>query len=126
MFSRVSDAFATPCLIASSNPFSELAVTSMVFAMLMMSSFRLNKLACIDSDYQLAGGIQLHPEINSSLFHRGTQLDRLARHREHAVAALVQRRRFFDGLVDPRLHHLEDEEVVAVHQPRVGHPAFKA
>jgi hypothetical protein len=65
MFSSDSAALATPCLIASSNPFSELAEISMVFAMLMTVPFRFDTLN-VTSAYQLAAGFQLQNRPISS------------------------------------------------------------
>ena len=56
--------------------------------------------------------------------HLRFELDGLAVDDERTVAVVVDGLgRFLLG-VDPGLHPLEDEQIVAVDEPRVGHPAF--
>ena len=52
--------------------------------------------------------------------------DDLARHHEHAVTGVMQRLRMLGRGGNMRLHHLEDEEVVPLHQRIVAQPALEA
>lgn len=61
----------------------------------------------------------------SSSFHSGRQFDRLSGDHERAPAEVVNGARVFVRAVDPRFAHLEDEEVVPLHQARVRDFAFE-
>jgi hypothetical protein len=59
------------------------------------------------------------PQRCQRLRHPGAQLERPAIHDEAAVALMVDGSGMFLGRISPRLQHLEHEQVVTVHEPRI-------
>src|ERR1035441_1140094 len=55
----------------------------------------------------------------------GRQLDRPARHHEHAFALMMNRPWPFATRINPCLDHFQNEKVVAVHQSSVQDLAFQ-